>query len=61
MFDLITGKAAHIPGGGTGPVLVSSALHLLALGAIVTVPLLLMRDMLPEVPTMMAFVAAAPT
>ena len=60
MFDLITGQARHIPGGGGVPVLVSSALHIVALGAIITVPLLLMTDVVPKVPTMMAFVAAAP-
>jgi len=60
MFDLITGQAKHIPGGGAGPIAVSSALHLLTLGAIVTVPLLLMRQVLPSVPTMMAFVVTAP-
>jgi protein TonB len=60
MFDLITGKAEHVPGGGTGPVIVSSAIHLGVLVAIITVPLLLMRQVLPEVPTMMAFVVSAP-
>lgn len=60
MFDLITGQARHIPGGGGVPVLVSSALHLIGLGAVIAVPVLLMTDVLPEVPTMMAFVAAAP-
>jgi protein TonB len=60
MFDVITGQVRHIPGGGAGPVLVSTGLHALMLGAIITVPLLLVRDMLPEVPTIMAFVAAVP-
>ena len=60
MFDLILGKAEHIPGGGGVPVLVSSAVHVGALGALIVLPLLFFTNVLPEVPTMMAFVAAAP-
>lgn len=60
MFDLVTGKAQHIPGGGTGPVVVSSALHLIGLAVIVALPLLFVKQMLPEVPTMMAFVTSMP-
>jgi protein TonB len=61
MFDLITGKTKHMPGGGAGPVLVSTTLHITLLGTIIAVPLLFMTNTLPDVPTMMAFVAAAPS
>jgi protein TonB len=60
MFDLITGKEQHIPGGGTGPVLVSSVLHVLGIGVVVALPLMFLTDTLPEVPTMVALVATAP-
>jgi len=60
MFDLVTGKARRIPGGGSGPVMVSSALHLAGLGVIVALPLLFVKQVLPEVPTMLAFVATVP-
>jgi protein TonB len=60
MFDLVTGTARRIPGGGTGPVMVSSVLHLAGLGVIVALPLLFVKQVLPDVPTMLAFVATMP-
>lgn len=60
MFDLITGKTKHMPGGGGGPILVSTMGHFVVLGTIIVVPLLFVTNTLPEVPTMMAFVTAAP-
>jgi protein TonB len=60
MFDLITGKTKHMPGGGGGPILVSTLTHGLVLGTIVIVPLMFVTNTLPEVPTMMAFVVTAP-
>ena len=60
MFDLYTGKITHIPGGGTVSVVLSSAFHVFVLSAIVILPLLYVSNVLPEVPSMMAFVAAPP-
>lgn len=60
MFDLITGQTKHMPGGGGAPILVSTLMHGLVLGTIIVVPLMLVTHTLPEVPTMMAFVATAP-
>ena len=60
MFDLITGTATHIPRHPRGPMLVSTAIQVTLLGAIVLVPVLFATHVLPEPPTMMAFVAAPP-
>src|SRR5688572_16717229 len=59
MFDLITGSATHIPSKPAVPVLVSIAAQA-GLVAAVLAPVLLVTGQLPHVPTMMAFVAAAP-
>ena len=59
MFDLITGKARHIPSKPGVPILISVSAQLAAVIALV-VPVLLFTGALPEVPTMMAFVAEAP-
>ena len=59
MFDLITGKARHIPSKPGVPLLVSMSAQLALVGAIVA-PVLFFVGGLPEVPTMMAFVAEAP-
>lgn len=60
MFDLITGKSAHIPSQPTVPVLLSLAGQVVVIGAAIVVPMLWVSDALPEIPTMMAFVAAPP-
>ena len=60
MFDLITGKARHIPSKPGVPLLVSMSAQLALVSAIVA-PVLFFVGGLPEVPTMMAFVAEAPT
>ncbi len=60
MFDLITGKAEHIPSTPALPILVSTTVQAIALGAVIAVPLLYVTDSIPEIPSMMAFVAAAP-
>jgi protein TonB len=59
MFDLITGKARHIPSKPGVPLLISMAGQFALVGAIV-LPVLFFTGALPEVPTMMAFVADAP-
>jgi protein TonB len=60
MFDLITGQTRHMTKGGSVATLLSSVLHAGLLGAIVTGPLLMATNTLPHMPTLMAFVAAAP-
>jgi protein TonB len=60
MFDLIMGNAKHLPRAGARSVVVSTVLHVGILGTLVIVPLLYVSHALPSVPTMMAFVAAAP-
>jgi protein TonB len=59
MFDLITGEAKHIPSKPTVPLLMSIAAQATAIAALL-LPLLLFTGQLPEIPTMMAFVAAPP-
>ena len=59
MFDLIAGNVQHAPRPHAVPLLGATVAHAVVAGA-VAVPLLLMTGQLPEVPTMMAFVVAAP-
>ncbi|HZJ32675.1 MAG TPA: hypothetical protein VFD21_13960, partial [Vicinamibacterales bacterium] len=59
MFDLITGRARHIPSKPGVPLLISMSLQATLVTAIV-LPVLFFAGALPEVPTMMAFVAEAP-
>lgn len=60
MFDLIAGKGAHAPRPrAVTPLVVSSALHLVAV-TLLAAPFLLLAQQLPEVPTVMAFVAPVP-
>ena len=60
MFDLITGTATHIPRHPRGPMLVSTGAQLAILGLVVLLPVVLATHVLPQPPTMMAFVVAAP-
>jgi protein TonB len=59
MFDLITGQARHIPSKPGVPILISVSAQVAAVVAL-SVPVLFFTGALPEVPTMMAFVAEAP-
>jgi protein TonB len=59
MFDLVTGQSAHIPSKPTMPLAISVATQGVLIAAVV-VPVLFFTGSLPEVPTMIAFVAAAP-
>jgi len=59
MFDLLTGETRHIPSTPGVPLLISIATQL-SLATAIMVPVLFFTGTLPEVPTMMAFVAAAP-
>lgn len=58
MFDLITGQTRHIPSTPGVPLLISVAAQL-ALVTAIMLPVLFFTGALPEVPTMMAFVAEA--
>ena len=60
MFDLVTGKARHLPRHATLPIIVSTAAQVVVVGAAIAIPVLLVTDTMPDVPTMMAFVAAPP-
>jgi len=59
MFDSITGQTQHIPSNHAVPMLISTSAQL-ALVTAVVVPVLFFTGALPEVPTMIAFVAEAP-
>jgi protein TonB len=59
MFDLITGRARHIPSRSGVPLLVSFSAQLALVGAVLA-PVLRFVGALPEVPTVMAFVADVP-
>jgi len=60
MFDLITGEAKHLPRHATFPIFVSTAAQVLLVGSAIAIPILLVVDKVPEIPTMMAFVADVP-
>lgn len=60
MFDLTTETTKRMPNRSGWTVLLSSVLHLTALGLIVVVPVLYAADRLPDVARMTAFVVAPP-
>ena len=60
MFELISGNRPRVPRRDTMPMIISTAAHVLVIGALAAVPLLYMGTDLPEVPHVMAFVAPAP-
>jgi protein TonB len=60
MFDLITGRVAHIPSRSTVPVLLSLTGQVVVMGTAIAISALWVGNTLPEIPTMMAFVAAPP-
>jgi protein TonB len=61
MFDLITGRTGHIPSTPTLPLLISVGAQVATAGTLLAVSMLWVTGTLPEVPTMMAFVAAPPS
>jgi protein TonB len=61
MFDLVTGKARHLPRNPALPIVLSTAAQVIVLGLVVAIPVLFVTEQLPQMPTMMAFVAAPPT
>ena len=60
MFDLITGKARHLPSHATLPIFMSTTAQALSVTAILVLPALFVAEQIPEIPTMMAFVAPPP-
>jgi protein TonB len=60
MFDTITGKALHLPSHATLPIIVSTTAQALAVTTILVLPALFVAERIPEIPTMMAFVAPPP-
>jgi periplasmic protein TonB len=60
MFDLIMGNVTHAPRPRTAPVLVSIAVHGVVVGAILVGTVMVVTAPVPELPTMMAFVASPP-
>jgi protein TonB len=60
MFDLISGGHRRVPHRDTVPLFLSIATHVLFIGAVAVVSLRYVATELPEVPDMLAFVAAAP-
>jgi protein TonB len=60
MFDTITGKASHLPSHATLPIFVSTTAQALAVTTILVLPALFVAEQIPEIPTIMAFVAPPP-
>jgi periplasmic protein TonB len=60
MFDLITGKARHLPSHATLPIFVSTTAQAIAVTSVLVLPALFVVEQIPEIPTMMAFVAPPP-
>jgi periplasmic protein TonB len=60
MFDLIAGREKHLPSHASVPLLLSTSAQATVIALIFVLPLLFMTERLPEVPTMMAFVADVP-
>jgi periplasmic protein TonB len=60
MFDIITGQARHLPSHATLPIFVSTTAQALAVTTILVLPALFVAEQIPEIPTMMAFVAPPP-
>jgi periplasmic protein TonB len=60
MFDLITGKARHLPSHSTLPIMISTTAQAAAAAAALVTSALLVTERIPEMPTVLAFVAPAP-
>lgn len=60
MFDMTSDTAPRLPGGNRATVLLSTALHVIVISAVVIVPALFASDRIPDVASMTAFVVAAP-
>jgi len=60
MFDLFTGRTKHMPSHAAVPILLSTSAQMSVILLVAVLPMLYVTDHLPEIPTMMAFVAAPP-
>jgi periplasmic protein TonB len=60
MFDLVTGKATRLPSHATLPIVLSTTAQAVAVTALLVIPALFVVESIPEIPTMMAFVAPPP-
>jgi protein TonB len=60
MFDLITGKARHLPSHSTLPIVCSTTAQAAAATAMLVMPGLFVAEQIPQIPTMLAFVAPVP-
>ena len=60
MFDLITGKAHHLPSHSTLPILLSTTAQAVAATVALVIPALFVAERIPRVPTMLAFVTPPP-
>lgn len=60
MFDTITGNARHLPSHAALPIMLSTSAQAIAVIAVLVVPAIFVAEQLPEIPTMMAFVAPPP-
>jgi protein TonB len=61
MFDLITGKARHLPSHSTLPIVISTTAQAAAAAVAVMVTALFVAEQIPKAPTMLAFVAPPPS
>jgi periplasmic protein TonB len=60
MFDLVTGKVQHLPSSAGLPIVLSTFVQVAATTALLVIPVLFVTEQIPEIPTMMAFVAPPP-
>ena len=60
MFDLITGRTEHIPATPALPLIASVTAQIVIVGGVLAASALWVTDSLPQIPTMMAFVAEVP-
>jgi periplasmic protein TonB len=60
MFDFISREDQAVPHQDAVPLLISSAVHLVMIGAVAAIALLYVSTEVPQVPDMLTFVAAAP-
>lgn len=60
MFELSADKVTHIPSHAAVPLFLSSALEAVLVVTVVAIPVLMVQEKVPDVPTIMAFVASPP-
>src|SRR5262245_16116247 len=60
MFDMVTGKARHLPSHASLPIIVSTIAQATVVTALLVIPALFVTDQIPEIPIMIAFVAPPP-